>query len=200
MARLFQLNYLNLQDMKKLNTPVTGSLLISEPFLLDSYFKRSVVLLSEHDEKGTLGFILNKPTDVKLNEAVEDFPQFDAPLYFGGPVETDTLFYLHTIGEQLPGAREIAPGIWFGGDYDQLKFLIDTQQIGQDQIRFYAGYSGWEPKQLDNELKEKSWLISNATPKFTFFDNPKVLWSQVLKSMGNEYAILANFPEDPNLN
>lgn len=186
--------------MKKLAKPTQGSLLISEPFLLDSYFKRAVVLLSEHDEKGTLGFILNKPTDVRLNDAVEDFPDFDAPLYFGGPVETDTLFYIHTLGEKLKGAKQIVNGIWWGGDYDQLKFLIDTHQIRPDQIRFYAGYSGWEPKQLEGELKEKAWLVSNANKNFTFFDNPKVLWSQVLRSMGNEYAILANFPEDPNLN
>ena len=97
--------------MKKLSKPVQGSLLISEPFLLDSYFKRTVVLLSEHDSKGTLGFILNKPTDVKLNDAVEDFPEFDAPLYFGGPVETDTLFYIHTVGLLLEGAKEITSGI-----------------------------------------------------------------------------------------
>ena len=186
--------------MKKLAKPTQGSLLISEPFLLDSYFKRAVVLLSEHDDKGTLGFILNKPTDVRLNDAVEDFPDFDAPLYFGGPVETDTLFYIHTLGEKLKGAKPIVAGIWWGGDYDQLKFLIDTHQVRPDQIRFYAGYSGWEPKQLEGELKEKAWLVSNANKTFTFFDNPKVLWSQVLRSMGNEYAILANFPEDPNLN
>lgn len=186
--------------MKKLSKPVQGSLLVSEPFLLDSYFKRAVVLLSEHDEQGTLGFILNKPTDVKLNEAVDDFPEFDVPLFFGGPVETDTLFYIHTVGELITGAKEIVDGIWWGGDYDRLKFLIDTRQIRPDQIRFYAGYSGWEPKQLDSELKEKAWMISNANEKFTFFENPKSLWSQVLKSMGNEYAILANFPEDPNLN
>ena len=186
--------------MKKLMKPIQGSLLVSEPFLLDSYFKRAVVLLSEHDEKGTLGFILNKPTDVKLNDAVDDFPDFDVPLYFGGPVETDTLFYIHTIGPMLEGAKEIVPGIWWGGDYDQLKFFIDTKQIRSDQIRFYAGYSGWEPKQLDSELKEKSWLISNGNKQFTFFDNPRTLWSQVLRTMGNEYAILANFPEDPNLN
>ena len=100
----------------------------------------------------------------------------------------------------LNGAKEIVPGIWWGGDYDQLKFFIDTKQIRADQIRFYAGYSGWEPKQLDSELKEKSWLISNGNKQFTFFDNPRTLWSQVLRTMGNEYAILANFPEDPNLN
>jgi putative transcriptional regulator len=186
--------------MKKLSKPVQGSLLVSEPFLLDSYFKRAVVLLSEHDDQGTLGFILNKPTDVKLNEAVDDFPEFDVPLYFGGPVETDTLFYIHTVGELITGAKPITDGIWWGGDYDKLKFLIDTRQIRPDQIRFYAGYSGWEPKQLDSELKEKAWMVSKANEKFTFFDNPKSLWSQVLRSMGNEYAILANFPEDPNLN
>ncbi len=186
--------------MKKRVKPHQGHLLISEPFLADSYFKRAVVLVSEHDDQGTLGFILNKPTDVKLNEAVDDFPDFDVPLYFGGPVETDTLFYIHTLGPKLEGAREICPGIWWGGDYDQLKFLIDTHQIHRDEIRFYAGYSGWEPRQLDTELKEKSWMLVDAKPQFTFFDDPKLLWSQVLRSMGNEYAILANFPEDPNLN
>jgi putative transcriptional regulator len=132
--------------MKKLKKPIQGSLLISEPFLLDSYFKRAVVLLSEHDEKGTLGFILNKPTDVMLNDAVEDFPDFNVPLYFGGPVDTDTLFYVHTIGQKLEGAKEILPGLWWGGDYEQLKFLVDTKQIEKENIRFYAGYAGWEPK------------------------------------------------------
>jgi putative transcriptional regulator len=186
--------------MKKLKKPIQGSLLISEPFLLDSYFKRAVVLLSEHDEKGTLGFILNKPTDVMLNDAVEDFPDFNVPLYFGGPVDTDTLFYVHTLGTKLEGAKEILPGLWWGGDYEQLKFLVDTKQIDKENIRFYAGYAGWEPKQLDTELKDKSWVVSDLAPDFTFFDNPKTLWSQVLRSMGNEYAIIANFPEDPNLN
>jgi putative transcriptional regulator len=185
---------------RKILHATTGSLLISEPFLLDSYFKRSVVLVSENDPGGTLGFILNKPTDVKLNDAVEDFPEFDTPLYFGGPVETDTLFYIHTLGEKLEGAKEIVKGVFWGGNYETLKFLIDTKQVMKNQIRFYAGYSGWEPKQLDHELKEKSWLLSNANEQFTFFDNPKVLWSQVLRSMGHEYAILANFPEDPSLN
>lgn len=184
----------------KVNKPNQGSLLISEPFLVDSYFKRSVVLLSEHDDKGTLGFILNKPTDVSLNEAVDDFPEFKVPLYFGGPVETDTLFYIHTLGDRLRGAKKIVNGIWWGGDYDHLKFLIESSQVRHDQIRFYAGYSGWEPKQLDTELKEKSWLVFDSSPQLAFASEPESLWRQVLRSMGSEYAILANFPEDPNLN
>ena len=180
--------------------PDTGVLLISEPFLTDSYFKRAVVLLSEHDEKGTLGFILNKPTDVNINDAVEDFPEFKSPLYFGGPVETDTLFYIHTIGTELEGAKHITNGIYWGGNYDQLKLMIDTGQVRPEMIRFYAGYSGWDPEQLDHEVKENSWMVSQCNERFTFYDDPKCLWSQVLRSMGREYAILANFPEDPNLN
>lgn len=179
-----------------------GVLLIAEPFLSCEYFKRSIVFLTDHDDKGTMGLILNKDTEVKLNDAVEDFPEFDAPLYFGGPVETDTLFYLHTIGEKLPGSRRITDNVWWGGDYDQLKFLIDTKQIGSDQIRFFAGYSGWEPKQAQKEVKEKAWIVClNEIQKACFWkENPRNMWSWVLKSMGNEYAILANFPEDPSLN
>lgn len=177
-----------------------GSLLVSEPFLLDSYFKRAVVLIGEHDEHGTIGFILNKPTDITINDAVEDFPEFKVPLYFGGPVDTDTLFYIHTLGQKLEGAKEIIKGVYWGGNYDQLKFLIDTKQVKENQIRFYAGYSGWEPKQLDIEIKEKSWLLSGPKKEFAFFNDPKCLWGQVLKSMGTEFAILANFPEDPSLN
>ncbi len=180
----------------------TGSLLISEPFLNDSYFKRSVVLISEHDEHGSLGFILNKPTDVRLNDAVEDFPPFNVPLYFGGPVDTDTLFYVHTLGNKLPGSKEIMKGIFWGGDYDQLKFLIETGQVNPSEIRFYAGYSGWDANQLDDELKDHTWMLSDAiNQQFLFYtDDPKKLWSQVLKAMGSEYAIFANFPDDPNLN
>lgn len=180
--------------------PGTGVLLISEPFLADSYFKRSVVLLSEHDDKGTLGFILNKPTDVNINDAVDDFPNFPSRLYFGGPVDTDTLFYIHTIGSELEGARQISNGIYWGGNYDQLKQMILAGRVTPEMIRFYAGYSGWDAQQLEGELNQHSWMVSHGNKGFTFFDDPDNLWSQVLKSMGKEFAMMANFPEDPSLN
>lgn len=185
---------------KILRKPAQGKLLISEPFMSDSYFKRAVVLLSEHDEKGSVGFILNKLTDVMLNQAVEDFPDFNVPLYFGGPVETDMLFYIHTLGERLKDSREIISGIYWGGDYEQLKFLVDTKQVSKHEVRFYAGYSGWMPKQLDTEMKEKSWMVGETNLDFTFYEDALTLWSKVLRSMGSEYAMLANFPENPNLN
>jgi putative transcriptional regulator len=180
--------------------PDQGVFLISEPFLADSYFKRAVVLLSEHDDTGTLGFILNKPTEVNINDAVEDFPDFKSPLYFGGPVETDTLFYIHTIGPDLEGAKKIVDGIYWGGNYDQLRQMIASGLVQPNMIRFYAGYSGWDPTQLDHEVEEQSWMVTEFNKRFTFYDDPKCLWSQVLRSMGHEYAMMANFPEDPALN
>ena len=178
----------------------TGSLLISEPLQSDSFFKRSVILLSEHDTEGTLGFILNKLTDVKINDAVEDFPVFNAPLFFGGPVETDTLFYLHTVGHLLKDSKEIVKGVFLGGDYDELKFLINTKQVSPEQIRFYAGYSGWKPNQVEDELYHNAWMLGKGNAEFTFYPEPEVLWSQVLRSMKNKYSLLANFPDDPTLN
>jgi len=180
--------------------PDQGLLLISEPFLADSYFKRSVVLLSEHDGEGSMGFILNKPTDLTINDAIDDFPPFKAPLYFGGPVNTDTLYYVHTLGDILEGSREIIKGVYWGGNFDQLRVLIDTGQITTEDIRFYAGYSGWDNNQLDLELKEHAWVLSNSTVNFSFFNDPTTLWKQALKSMGEDYAVMADFPEDPSLN
>lgn len=180
--------------------PCVGRVLISEPFLMDSYFKRTVILLGEHGEDGTVGFILNKPTDLTLNDALEDFPPFDAPLYFGGPVQTDTIHFLHTLGKKLEGSKEIMPGIYWGGSLETLKLLIETRQVSKDEIRFFAGYSGWEPQQLDDEMKGRTWLVFNGKKDFAFSQNPDELWGEVLRSMGSQYAILANFPENPSLN
>jgi len=176
-----------------------GNLLVSEPFLNDPCFKRTVVLLSEHNEEGSTGFILNKPTDMNFNDGVTDFPDFNAPLYFGGPVNTDTLHYLHQFST-IENAKEIIPGLFWGGEIEQIKMMMDTGQIKPGQIRFFVGYSGWMPMQLNSEIREKSWIISSASVDSAFSTRPKMLWAEVLRSMGKEFAILANFPEDPSLN
>lgn len=179
--------------------PDRGQLLISEPFLSDPYFRRSVILVSDHNEEGITGFILNKPTDLKVNEAIQDFPSFEATLYFGGPVQLDTLHYIHTLGDKLKDSKKLMKGIYWGGDFEELKLLIDLGQVRPSDIRFFVGSAGWDPNQLKYELKEKSWIISSVNP-FLFSNNEKDLWSKVLRSMGKEYAIIANFPEDPSLN
>src|SRR5204862_4178612 len=132
--------------------PASGKLLISEPFMMDSYFQRSVVLLTEHGNEGTIGFILNKQTNVLVSDVLPGFPESDIPLYFGGPVQTDTIHFLHSLGETLEGSREIQKGIYWGGNLEQLKNMIEKKMVSPDEMRFFAGYSGWDPEQLNQEL------------------------------------------------
>ena len=180
--------------------PEKGKLLISEPFLLDPNFKRTIILLSEHNEEGSIGFILNKPTDLKLNMVLEDFPEFDATVYFGGPVQINTLQFIHRAGDIIEGSMEIHDGLYWGGSFEILKLLIETKQVEPEDFRFFIGYSGWGEGQLTNEMKTNSWLVSSATNDNIFSNEPDKLWGDVLKSMGRKFAILASFPENPSVN
>lgn len=180
--------------------PEAGKLLISEPFLFDPSFKRSVVLLVEHSNDGSVGFILNKPVDLVLEDALEEFPKFDAELYFGGPVNPHNLFFIHTLGEKLTNSQKIINGLYWGGDFDQLKLLIDTKQVSPEEIQFFAGYSGWGPQQLSDELDQKSWIVTPANADWIMQGQTKDFWKDTLTSLGKKFAIMANFPEDPSLN
>lgn len=181
--------------------PITqGSLLVAEPFMQDSYFKRSVVLITEYNEQGTVGFILNKPIDLNLNEAIADFPPYKEHVYFGGPVATDQLFYIHTLGKEIDGSLPVADGLYWNGDFDSVRELFRLGKVPPEKFRFYAGYAGWNDGQLEKEYEEKSWIVSPSIPKNLLTMNPAQLWQDILRSMGKEYAIMANFPQDPQLN
>lgn len=181
--------------------PARGKLLISEPSLRDFYFSRSVVLLAEHsDEEGSVGLILNKPINLKLKDVVKEFPTNEFPLYLGGPVHPDRLFYLHTLGERIPGSMEIIKGLFWGGEIEKLMNLVDLKLVSPEEVRFFIGYAGWEPKQLDRELKEDSWIVTQCSLDTVISDKPETLWSNILKELGDDYAIWANFPADPILN
>ena len=180
--------------------PERGKILISEPLLMDYYFKRSVVLLAEHNEEGTFGVIMNKPLSVRLNEVVKDFPDFDSEIYLGGPVQSDSLFFIHTIGEKIEGSHEIIDGIYWGGEMEAVKEMISLNLIKPDEIRFYIGYSGWSPKQLDEELVKNSWVVSLAKASYLLNTNPGVLWKQSLEKLGEEYSQWTKYPDDPMLN
>lgn len=184
----------------KLNTkPSKGKLLISAPFLND-IFKRSVILLTEHDEEGTVGFILNKPTEFKLHEVVEDFPEFEATVFLGGPVQQNTLNFIHRSNDILEGGYEIADGIYWNGNFEMLKILIESGSADPDDFKFFLGYAGWNPEQLENEIKLKSWYLNEPVKEDLFYNEPDKLWSRILKSMGKEYSIISTFPEDPSVN
>lgn len=188
-----------IKELNKLKVE-KNRLLFAEPFMDDPYFKRSVVLLTEHNTDGALGFILNKPLDVKLNEVLKDFPEFDAPVFMGGPVQTDTLFFIHTQGEFIADSVKINELFSWSGNFDQLKELIVNQQIFPNEIKFFIGYSGWDYEQLNKEVKDESWLISKNNLTNINQLNEADLWQTSLQKMGGKHAILANFPENPSLN
>ncbi len=175
-----------------------GVILLSAPFLND-IFKRSVILLSEHSDEGSVGFIINKPSEYKLHEVVEDFPEFMAPVYIGGPVQQDTLNFIHK-SKDLSGGIEICDGIFWGGNFENLKFNIDTGIADPDDFRFILGYTGWGPGQLQGEFEHDSWYLSKTTSDFIFQKEPEKQWGQALRKMGNKYAVISTFPDDPSVN
>ena len=192
--------------MSKLNPeinqikPKPGAVLISEPFLPDDNFKRSVIMLTEHNEEGSLGFILNRPLGIRVHEAVEDFPEFEAPLFLGGPVEHNTLHFLHQLGDLIEGSVQVLENLYWGGNFEELKMGIINGDIMPDDVRFFLGYSGWGPDQLDMELAERSWIVTNGISKYVFGIETDNLWQEVLKNMGGQYQLMSTFPESPLLN
>lgn len=177
-----------------------GMFLVSEPFLPDPNFKRTVVILTEHDEDGSIGFVLNRKTNLLLNDVLEDFPEFPVPLYLGGPVEQNTLHYIHNSKFNIPVSKEVVPGLSWGGDFEVVKELIESQVLHADDIRFFIGYSGWSPEQLQGELDDKAWILAHATKQLILMEEEEDLWRRVLKQLGKEYSLMANYPEDPRLN
>ncbi|MFP4041790.1 MAG: YqgE/AlgH family protein [Bacteroidia bacterium] len=180
-------------------TPQRGRILISEPLLNDSYFKRSVVYLTEYSANGSVGFVLNKPIDLSPNEVVKDFPKFNAPIYVGGPVAKDTIHYLHTVSDLIPNSVHVQGNIYWGGDFEKVKELISEGMITPEQIRFFLGYSGWSPNQLDEELKNNAWLVSELEASKIMAPD-RDLWEKVLQELGNKYKIWTNCPENPAFN
>ncbi len=177
-----------------------GKILLAEPFMLDPYFRRAVVLLAEHREDGSVGFILNKTIDRRINELMADFPEFDAEVFYGGPVATDTLHYIHCVGGLLDDSIPIVRGVWWGGDFDKLKFLIEQQLIDKSQIRFFVGYAGWSASQLAEEMESGSWLVADGDSNYVFKTRPKKLWTEAMKDQGDTFSVISEMPDDANWN
>ena len=179
-----------------------GSLLLSEPFMWDENFKRTVILVCRHHSiDGTSGVILNKPVQLNLEDLLESFPKdFGGQLFLGGPVGTDMIQMVHTMGHKITDSQKICEGVYWGGNFDQLKKLIRQGEITKNHVRFYIGYSGWDAKQLQDEIKENSWIIAQAQHKYIFNNDPDSLWRNIMNDMGGLYQTMASYPENPNLN
>lgn len=177
-----------------------GILLIADPFLKDPNFARTVVLLCEHQEKGSFGFVINKLFDQSLDELVPEVLVNNIPVFFGGPVQMDTIHFVHQQPELIEGGFEIIPGIYWGGRFESVVELINEGRLDMNKIKFFIGYSGWSSGQLETEFNEKSWILSESDAGLIFDEKEQNIWQQSLKNLGNNFAIMANFPIDPSLN
>ncbi|HZI01833.1 MAG TPA: YqgE/AlgH family protein [Flavisolibacter sp.] len=180
--------------------PSAGSLLIADPFLKDPNFMRTVVLITEHREDGTIGFVINRQYENTLDELLPEIDGKKLPVYYGGPVQMNTIHFLHRYPDEIPGGIEVMDGIYWGGDFDCVLELINSGQVDPERIRFYIGYSGWSSGQLDVEMEEKTWLTVEATPDLVFHQQAEEIWKDSLKHLGGDYEMMVNFPIDPQLN
>jgi len=178
-----------------------GMVLLAEPFMMDPNFASAAVLLCEHTDQGTTGFILNRPLDISVNELLPDFPDFKAPVFLGGPVQQDTLHFLHRYGpDVINDAQEVIPGLYWGGDFGQLHDLVEQHLIQPDSVRFFVGYSGWGEDQLAHELDHGTWIVADMDPAYLFKNEPENLWREIMYSKGNHFTVLANMDTRAMLN
>ena len=177
-----------------------GMVLLAEPFMLDPNFKRSAVLVCDHHDLGSLGFIVNKPLDIQVEDLLTDFPEFPSSVYFGGPVATDTIHYIHNVGDLLEDSVQVGRGIYWGGDFEKLKFLIESKLVLPKNIRFYVGYSGWSSGQLKNELKIGSWVVADLHANYIFKTKPAMVWKQIMQNLGSTFSVIAQMPDSVNWN
>lgn len=178
-----------------------GDLLLAEPFVTDPSFRRSVVLISQKNENGFVGFILNKKIrNMRLSNVLENAPDFDTEIFYGGPVEQNRIHFVHQYGDLLEGSEQIAGNLYSGGNFERLNELINLGIVDLKCVRFFLGYAGWDKNQLPEELNENSWITTISTKYNIFTDEPFEMWRKVLKEMGGKYKMIANFPEDPRYN
>lgn len=195
------MDFLFLDVMEKPINVLKGDLLFSDISVLgDAYFSRAVLLLTEHNEDESIGFIINKPTELSLNDFIPDLNCFFT-VYDGGPVGLDSIFFVHLLPNLISDSIEIMEGIYWGGNFEELIYLLENNLIEKHQIRFFNGYSGWGKNQLINEINRKSWVISkNYFNKEIFKTSNELIWKNHIKKLGLDYKLFFNAPENPNFN
>jgi putative transcriptional regulator len=180
---------------------VQGCVLLSDPFTQDPYFSRSAILLCRHNKKETFGFVLTNYIEIDLHKLDENMPEIITKISFGGPVEKDNLFYIHTFGKEIEGAEKIMDTLYFGGDYEMLFELIKAEPKRINEVRFFIGYAGWDFEQLNNEMKDHSWIaVTNISGKEILSTSSDHFWKDCMTKQGSKFEMISNFPLNPNEN
>jgi putative transcriptional regulator len=178
--------------------PAKGKLLISDPFLDEDYFRRSVVYLCEHNDDGSFGFVVNNFISINLNELDESLPKVETHISLGGPMEVNSLYFIHQFGDQIENSAEISPGVFLGGDFQQLSNKIVEDESNISKVRFIIGYAGWKRKQLQEEIENNAWIVKELSSPFQLFESKSRLsWKRMMFDLGGKYKIMSKFPLTP---
>jgi putative transcriptional regulator len=184
-------------------TPAQGSLLVSAPFLKDYHFERSVVLLAEHSDEGSMGIVLNKHYRFRmsLSQLLGEVnqPRLFLPVFKGGPMSRETLFYVHRLND-LKGALPLGNGLYLNGDFNQMrKYILEGNPV-EGMVRFYTGYAGWGANQLMEEIEADTWMVTDTSGIDLLTEPIESMWRQSMQKMGGKYAVWAKYPKYPSLN
>ncbi len=186
--------------MKKIS-PKKGNVLIAEPSIIgDVSFNRSLIVLVDHNDSGTVGFIVNKPLTYSLNDLIPEV-HVKFPLFDGGPVEQDSLFFIHAVPDLIENGIPISDDLYWGGDFQKAVVAINEGRLNTNQIKFFLGYSGWNPSQLNSELSSKTWILSDEySGNHLIKTSTARLWREKMERMGGDYLLWCNAPENPSFN
>ena len=183
------------------NKPQKGSLLLSDPFEIDVHFTRSVVLICNHDENGTFGFVLNNYVDLSAKELHGELESFSGRVSIGGPVDKTNLYYIHRFGDSVTGSEHIIDDLYFGGSFDEVLEQIKSDPQSEKMVRFFIGYSGWSADQLEEELQQNTWIVvNNYTIEQIMSTLNQNLWKETMALQGIKYKLLSDFPINPDNN
>lgn len=181
--------------------PLKGKLLISDPFLDEDYFRRSIVYLCEYNKEGSFGFVVNNFISISLHDLDENFPEVETQISLGGPMETNSLYFIHTLGDKIQNSVMIEDGLYLGGDFQELSNLITADNSVIKKVRFFIGYSGWGESQLEEELKTNAWIVSETNSTlFLFGSKAKQSWKRYMYELGGKFKIMSKFILHPENN
>jgi len=186
--------------MNKIEMIKTGAMLLASPSMADPNFRKGVVLLCEHSEEGSFGLILNRPLEVEGSPLEDELEGYANGLSFGGPVQPNTLHFIHQLFDDLPDAEPIAKGIYWGGDFERLKEIASDGDVANAKLRFFLGYTGWGAGQLEFEVTQNDWIVVESDEAFVFQQDPRKLWTSIMKKLGGDFELFANYPLDPRMN
>ena len=178
-----------------------GDLLIAEPSIFgDLNFHRSVVVLVDYKTEGYIGFIINKVLPYPIIDIISEI-KVVLPLFSGGPVEEDSLFFIHNVGHLIPESEKISENLFWGGNIEKAIALVNSKIISEREIRFFLGYSGWSKNQLEQEIETESWVvIKNKYASKILEVNPNYFWKNQMVALGGKRLVWANSPENPHQN